>query len=389
MKSIRLGVIGIGNMGSEHCRMLMAGKVPELCIAAVADLREERRDWARQNLPAETAVYDSGEALIVSGACDAVLIAVPHFHHELLACMALKRGLPVLCEKPIGVTTRQARNMIQAAEESGRTLALMFNQRTNCVYRALKAALASGRYGKLKRMTWIVTDWYRTQRYYDSGAWRATWKGEGGGVLLNQCPHQLDLLIWLCGMPDFVQAFCHEGKWHHIEVEDDVTAYMTFPDGGTGVFITSTGDLPGTNRLEIDCEMGKLVCENGQVRSWLLPENERFVCFESPNPWYHVQAEESLLPLDGRNEQHVGVLKAFAGHLLRGEPLVADARDGLRALLLSNAIHLSGWTGEPVSIPFDEALFESMLQQKIATSQEKDTGWHTYETDHSSTGVGC
>ena len=388
MKQIRLGVIGIGNMGSEHCRNLLSGAVPEMALTAVADLREERRSWAKKNLPTETMIYKSGDELIDSGTCEAVLIAVPHFGHAPLAVRALRSGLHVLCEKPIAVTVGQARGMLQAAEESGKTLALMFNQRTNCVYRAIRRELDSGKYGKMKRMSWIVTDWYRTQRYYDSGSWRATWKGEGGGVLLNQCPHQLDLLIWLCGMPETVRAFCHEGKWHHIEVEDDVTAYLEFPGGATGVFVTSTGDLPGTNRLEIDCEQGKLVCENGQVHSWLLPENERKVCFESLNPWYQTTPLESEPETDGKNEQHIGVMKAFAAHILRGEPLVASASDGLNALTLSNAIHLSGWTGETVRIPLDEEAFDALLQQKIDGSAGKDTTDQTYETDHSSTGSG-
>ena len=385
---IRLGVIGIGNMGSEHCRNLISGAVPELRLTAVADLREERRIWARRNLPEGTEIYSSGEELIHGSACcDAVLIAVPHYQHEPLSILAMQSGLHVLCEKPAAVMASQARRMLKTAEETGKTLALMFNQRTNCVYRAMREVLASGKLGRLKRMNWIVTDWYRTQQYYDSGSWRATWKGEGGGVLLNQCPHQLDLLIWLCGMPSAVRAFTHEGKWHHIEVEDDVTAYLEFPDGATGVFVTSTADLPGTNRLELDCELGKLVCENGQVRCWVLPENERKVCFESKNPWYKPQGmNEYLLETDGKNEQHIGVMKAFSGFLLRGEPLTADAEDGLRALTLSNAIHLSGWTGETVHFPLDEACFEAMLRERIARSVEKRTAELTFDTDHSHTG---
>ena len=251
MKKVRLGVIGIGNMGSEHCRSLTAGKCPEIELTAVADIREERRAWARQTLPDAIRVYESGSDLIRDHVCDAVLIAVPHYSHEPLTVEALKSGLHVLCEKPIAVEAAAAGRMIRAAKESGNTLALMFNQRTNCLYRKIRQVMESGEFGAIKRMNWIVTDWYRTQQYYDSGSWRATWAGEGGGVLLNQCPHQLDLLIWLCGIPVKVQAHCQNGKWHHIEVEDDVTACLEFPNGATGVFVASTGDLPGTNRLEI------------------------------------------------------------------------------------------------------------------------------------------
>jgi predicted dehydrogenase len=296
-------------------------------------------------------------------------------------------GLDVLCEKPAAVRASQAEAMIRTAERTGRTLTFMFNQRTNGCYRALKKLLQSGRLGSLKRINWIVTDWYRTQRYYDSGSWRATWAGEGGGVLLNQCPHQLDLLIWLFGMPDTVTAKCQEGKWHTIEVEDDVTAFFEFPCGATGVFVTSTGDLPGTNRLEIDCERGKVVCEDGEIRIRELKENERDICFTSDDPWYRGEMQDYLLETDSGNPQHAGVINAFAAHLLRGEPLTAKAEDGLRELELSNAIHLSGWTGETLRIPVSKERFDGELDKRIAGSRNTKTGDITYETNHNGTGA--
>jgi len=387
VEKIRLGVIGIGNMGSEHCRNLTAGKCPEIELAAVADVREERREWAQRELPESVKVYPSGRDLIRDGVCDAVLIAVPHYLHEQLTIQALSHGLDVLCEKPISVEAAAGRRMLRCAATSGKTLALMFNQRTNCVYRTIQNIMQNQELGAIKRMNWIVTDWYRTQKYYDSGSWRATWGGEGGGVLLNQCPHQLDLLIWLCGMPVKVQAHCHEGKWHHIEVEDDVTAYLEFGNGATGVFTASTGDLPGTNRLEIDCEKGKLICEDGKIRCWRLQENERETCFNSENPWYQCEAKEEEIQTDGENPQHVGVLNAFAAHLLHGDPLTADAEDGLRALQLSNAIHYSGWTGKMVNVPVPEDRFHEMLSTKIAGSTVRKTGDITYESDHTGTGA--
>ena len=381
MNTIRLGMIGIGNMGSEHCRLILGGKCPEISLTAVADPRPERRAWAEKTLPG-VQVFRDGQELIGSGCCEAVLIAVPHFHHEPLAIAALEAGLHVLCEKPAAVQADRAEQMIRAAEKAGKTLTFMYNQRTNCVYRKLKEMIDSGEIGTLKRVSWLITDWYRTQMYYDSGAWRATWAGEGGGVLLNQCPHQLDLLIWLCGTPCAVTAQCREGKWHHIEVEDDVSALLEFPDGATGVFVASTGDLPGTNRLEIDCEKGKLVCENGQVRIWRLPVSERELCFSSDDPWYRETAETGILKTDGENPQHAGVINAFAAHLLRGEKLVAGAEDGLRELELSNAIHLSGWIGERVEIPVSTELFDRELEKRIAGSKTRNVADVTYVTDH-------
>ena len=381
-ESIRLGIIGIGNMGSEHCRLILGGKCSEISLTAVADLRPERRDWARETLPG-VQVFGDGRELIGSGCCEAVLIAVPHFQHEPLAVAALEAGLHVLCEKPAAVQADRAEQMIRAAKKAGKTLTFMFNQRTNCLYREMKRILDSGELGALKRMNWIITDWYRTQQYYDSGSWRATWAGEGGGVLLNQCPHQLDLLIWLCGMPSAVTAQCREGKWHHIEVEDDVSALLEFPNGATGVFVASTGDLPGTNRLEVDCERGKLVCEDGQVKIRKLEVNEREICFTSDNPWYRCEAQTAVARTDGENPQHAGVINAFAAHLLRGEKMVAEPEDGLRALQLSNALHLSGWSGKRVEIPVPPEEFDRELAKRIAGSRIRESRDITYETDHS------
>ena len=387
MRKIRIGVIGIGNMGSEHCRNLLSGSCPEIELAAAADLRPDRIRWAEENLPENVHIYPSGSRLIAEEDCDAVLIAVPHFQHEEMATEALRHGLHVLCEKPIAVETAAARRMIRTAEETGKTLALMFNQRTNGMYRKIRKMLERNELGAIKRVNWIVTDWYRTQQYYDSGSWRATWAGEGGGVLLNQCPHQLDLLIWLCGMPVQVQAQCLNGKWHDIEVEDDVSAWLLFENGATGVFVTSTGDLPGTNRLEIDGERGRLVCENGHIRCTKLSVNEREICFGSRDPWYREEAAEEDIPYDSDNPQHIGVLNRFAAHLLRGEPLTADAEDGLRALQLSNAIHFSAWREETVRIPVPEEDFHEELQKRIAGSHSRKTGNVTYESDHTGTGA--
>ena len=383
---IRLGMIGIGNMGSEHCRLILSGGTPEIELACVADPRADRRAWAQETLPAGTRIYEDGEALIRARECNAVLIATPHALHPPLSEMALRAGLHVLSEKPAGVSTRQLHTVIAAAKETGLTYALMFNQRTNCLYRAMKSLLDSGELGDMKRVTWIITDWYRTQAYYDSGSWRATWAGEGGGVLLNQCPHQLDLLQWLCGMPKSVRAFCREGQWHDIEVEDDVTAYLAYENGASGAFIASTGDLPGTNRLEIDCDRGKLVCEDGQVKLWRLPYSEKTYYRQSKTAYIQTDAKPEILQTDGENQQHTGVLNAFAAHILHGTPLVADGEEGIRALMLSNAMHLSSWTDRPVTLPIDEAEFERLLAEKQRHSRLKHVQDITFTTDHYGTG---
>lgn len=380
MEKVKLGVIGLGNMGSGHTQNILAGKTPEITLAAVADRREARRAWAQDNLPG-VPLFTEGSQLIRSGLCDAVLIATPHYQHPTLAQEAFSQGLHVMCEKPAGVYTKAVREMNAAADQSGKVFAMMFNQRTNCLYRKMRQMVQEGQLGQLKRVNWIITDWYRTQIYYDSGDWRATWSGEGGGVLLNQCPHQLDLLQWICGLPQRVQAFCHEGKWHDIEVEDDVTAYLEFPGGATGVFVTTTGDAPGTNRFEVTGTLGKLVCEDGALRFWRLAQDERDFCRTSQEGFQKPDCQEVPIETDGENPQHVGVLNAFAANILRGEPLVADGREGIGGLTLSNAMHLSSWLQKPVDIPFDEELFLQELDRRRASSRKKEGAAITFNTE--------
>lgn len=372
MDKVRLGIIGIGNMGSSHAKNIIEGKTPDIELTAVADRKEDRRKWAKETLPESVKIFTEGTELMDSKVCDAVIVAVPHYQHPELTIYGLQHGLHVLCEKPAGVYTKQVREMIEVSEKSDKVFAMMFNQRTNCVYRKMHELVHSGELGAIKRVNWIITDWYRTQIYYDSGAWRATWNGEGGGVLLNQCPHQLDLLTWICGVPTKVRAFCHEGKWHDIEVEDDVTAYMEFENGATGVFVTTTGDAPGTNRFEIDLEMGKLVCEDDKLILHRLAVNEREFCKTATDGFAKPECIVEEVETDGRNEQHVGVMNAFANKILGKGELVAPGREGINGLMLSNAMHLSSWTDQTVTLPVDEDKFLELLNERRATSRVKE-----------------
>lgn len=380
MEKVRLGIIGIGNMGTNHAKSIVEGRAPEVELTAVADLRESRRTWCRENLPENVAVFEQAKDLMASGLCDAVLLSVPHYQHPELSIAAMDQGLHVLCEKPAGVYTKQVRAMNDHAAKSDRVFAMMFNQRTNCVYRKMHELVKSGELGAIKRVNWIITDWYRTQSYYDSGDWRATWDGEGGGVLLNQCPHNLDLIQWICGMPSRVQAFCHNGKWHDIEVEDDVTAYLEYPNGATGVFITTTADAPGTNRFEITLEKGKLVCENNELILHKLAVSEREFCKTAKGGFDKPECTVTKVETDGLNEQHIGVIKAFAGRILHGTPLVAQGEEGINGLTLSNAMHLSSWLGHGVDLPFDEDLFLEELNKRRSASRKKETADVVFDT---------
>ncbi len=367
MSKVRLGIIGIGNMGSSHIRNYLDGKMPEIEIAAVCDIKPDRLEWAKETLP-DAKRFDNATALMESGEVEAVLIATPHYDHPPLVIEALEKGLHVMSEKPAGVYTKQVREMNAVAEKSDKVFGIMFNQRTNCLYRKAHELVHSGEFGELKRVTWIITDWYRTQAYYNSGGWRATWSGEGGGVLLNQCPHQLDLWQWICGMPEKITAVCHEGKWHNIEVEDDVMIYAQYANGATGTFITTTGDYPGTNRLEITLDRAKLICENDKLLIEELTVGTAENTATSKEGFAKIETKEYEAELDGRNEQHSEVMNKFAAAILRGEPLTASGAEGINGLTISNAAFLSSWLGKEVTLPIDEDLFYNLLQDKIKNS---------------------
>lgn len=371
-EKVKLGIIGVGNMGSSHLKNYVKGVLPEIEVTAVADINPERLAWAKSVTP-DVKTFDTASALMDSGEVEAVLIATPHYFHPPLVIEALNKGLHAMSEKPAGVYTKQVREMNAVAEKSGKVFGIMFNQRTNCLYRKAHELVHSGVYGPIKRVTWIITDWYRTQAYYNSGGWRATWAGEGGGVLLNQCPHQLDLWQWICGMPSKINAVCHEGKWHDIEVEDDVMIYADYPNGATGTFITTTGDFPGTNRLEITLDKAKMICENGVLTVTEVSKSVSEYTKEAKEGFGKIEATTFEAELDGRNLQHVEVVNKFAAAILRGEPLVASGLEGINGLMISNAAFLSSWLGRPVELPIDEDLYYEMLQQKIKTSNYQKT----------------
>ena len=294
MEKIRIGILGLGNMGSSHAKKILAGECPEITLAAVCDIKEERREWAKTELGEGVPCFADGDEMMDSGLIDALVVAVPHYDHPVYAIKAMKKGLNVLIEKPAGVYTEQVLEMNRVADECGVVFAIMMNQRTNCVYRKMREIVQSGEMGAIKRTNWIITDWYRPNAYYASGDWRATWSGEGGGVLLNQCPHNLDLWQWICGMPSKVHAKLHFGKWHDIEVEDDVSAYVEYDNGATGIFVTTTADTPGTNRFEITLEKGKIVADKKSLKLWKCEENMTEPEFSAVNtkPFGHMTFTE-------------------------------------------------------------------------------------------------
>ena len=375
MDKVRLGIIGFGAMGKPVAKWLIDEKQsPEINVTAICDFAAKALDSAKETYKdTEIKFFDDAEAMMDSGEIDAVYIAVPHYDHPVLAIKAFKRGLHVMLEKPAGVYTKAVREMNAEAEKAGVKFGMMFQSRTSALYQKAKEILSSGRMGQIRSVNWLITTWFRSQKYYDSGAWRATWAGEGGGVLLNQCPHQLDLLQWLCGMPEEITAKCSVAQWHDVEIEDDVIATFKYKNGAMGSFITSTGIYPGTNRLEIALDKGAIIIENGKLTvkelnvdlSTYTGKEEGYL-FATPN----VTTVNYDFP-QNKTAGHALMLSAFASAIIRGTDLIAGAQDGLNELTLSNAMYLSAWTDSTIKLPMDEDLFYEKLKALQATSKHK------------------
>jgi predicted dehydrogenase len=363
MEDLRLGIIGLGNMGQFHANSIAAGKIAHCRLTAVCD--QDQRQLSKY-LPARG--FLSSSELINSSEVDAVLIATTHYSHTTIGMSALQAGLHVLIEKPLSVHKADCERLLAAHRGTKQVFAAMFNQRTDPCYLKLREMIRNDELGTVRRINWIVTHWFRTAVYYASSSWRATWAGEGGGVLLNQSPHQLDLWQWLFGMPSKVRAFCQFGRYHDIEVEDDVTAYFEYENGATGVLIASTGEAPGTDRLEIAAERGRVIIESDRFH-WTrndVPMSE--FSKQSPDAFAKPATSEREIPIAGRGGQHTEVLQNFVDAILFGKCLIAPAEEGIHSVELANAMLFSSDTETTVSLPLDAKPFEQWLSDKIKNS---------------------
>lgn len=363
---LRIGVIGVGNIGSAHATALKNGMVANAALSALCDNDPRRLEALKKEYPSVPLFKDSDE-LLKSDTVDAVVVSTPHYDHPVIALNAFRHGLHVLSEKPVGVFCQNVREAVNLAKASGKVYAVMFNQRTNPLYRRAYDIVQKGELGCLKRTLWTVTNWYRKDAYYASSAWRATWSGEGGGVLMNQAPHNLDLWQWICGMPTSVRAECRT-RFHDIEVEDEATILARYANGAEGIFITSTGDYPGSNRLEISGTKGALIIENGTLTHYKAAIDEREFCKT-------VDAVENKIDTvvykDDGTGGHICVLQNFVRAVLFGETPVATAEEALNELTLANAAYLSAWKNQTVSLPFSDDVYLTLLKEKIENSQKK------------------
>lgn len=368
MQLVRFGVIGLGAMGSFHVGYF--DRVQGATLTAVCDMDAARVDRAAAGYEAKSPGakvqrFTAYQDMLASGAVDAVLIATPHFQHPEISLAAFERGVHVLSEKPVAVTVKQARQMNEAhAKRPGVKFGLMYQMRTTPLYSKMRELILEGELGEVARITWLVTDWFRTWTYYASGGWRATWAGEGGGVLINQCPHNLDLIQWTTGQsPSRVTAVAFVGKTHPIEVEDEVSAILEYPSGAIGHFITTTGEAPGTNRFEVAGDRGKLVAENGKLMFHRTRGSIRQIretskeVFATPETWAIEVPLGKEVP-----EPHRLIVENFIRAIQSDEPLIAPGEEGVKGLELGNAMLLSGLGRKPVTLPLNADEFDQFLK---------------------------
>lgn len=384
MNNLKIAVIGIGNMGLAHAACIAENKIKGMSLAAVCDICDKKLSDFSKKYPYVKCCKNYKE-LLDARVCDGVIIAVPHPLHSEISIDAFRHGLNVMLEKPADISVSRVKTLNSEAEKSGKVFSVMFNQRTNPLFSKAREIVQSGELGELKRTVWIITNWFRTQSYYDSGDWRATWSGEGGGVLLNQAPHNLDLWQWICGMPESVTAFCDVAKHHRIEVEDDATLFTRYKNGATGVFMTSTGEYPGTNRLEISGDLGKLVLENGVLKHYILKESVNRVITDSKQGFPQIDYDYEEIRQDKPETSHMGILQNFANAVLHGEKLIAPGSDGINELMLSNAAYLSEWQGNTVvRLPFDCALYDRLLAERANCSKHAESTIGSVSSKHTS-----
>lgn len=366
MDKVRIGIIGMGNMGRFHANDLLDGKVPRGELAAVGSTSPHKLEEYKEK---GVQIFGSGKEMIASGAIDALLIATPHYQHTSLGVAALEAGLHIMVEKPISAHKADAERLIAAAAaRPDQVFGAMFQLRVEPRYQKIRELVQGGELGDLVRVLWIMTDWFRSEAYFQSGGWRATWKGEGGGVLLNQCLHQLDAMQWITGMPSKVRSHVGIGRWHDIEVEDDVTCYMEFANGASGAFITSSGETPGSNRFEIAGTKGRLILENDTLTLTRneVPSDEW--CKTSKIGFQKPETTVEEIPIPGADAAHASLMTNFVNAILDGEALIAPGVEGLGSVELANVMVYSGLLNESVDLPMDGAAWEAKLNELIANS---------------------
>ncbi|MAQ10247.1 MAG: oxidoreductase [Gammaproteobacteria bacterium] len=354
---VRVGVVGTGNIGSQHILLLQSGKIKGAQLAATASR-------SASSLQTDVPHFKDYREMFSHADINAVLIATPTMSHVEIAQAAIQCGLPIMMEKPLAMSVGQAEKLLALVPDHLQ-FAIMLSQRFDPAYARLKQLLMNNAIGNLQRIGWTMTKWYRPDIYYKVSRWRGTWPGEGGGLLINQCIHNLDVLQWLVGLPDSITAKVGFGKHHDIDVEDEVSAIMTFDNGAIGTLTASSGEAPGVNRLEIVGDRGSLILEHGVIDVLRADENVRTHCRTTHEMFGMPVFDREVIEITEESNQHAAVLQNFVDSLEIGSELLTPTEQGLGSLQLANGILLSAWNNETVTVPIDTNQYEARLQEKI------------------------
>ena len=371
MQKMRVGITGIGFIGCLHAKNILDGNVPNGELVGVVARSQRSVNKVKETLGNHIRIFQSDEEMFNSKLIDGVIIATPHYAHPEQGMAAFQKNLHVLMEKPVGVFTSNVRELNQAALASKKKFALMFNLRAKPLFKKIKSLLAEKTIGDIQRIYWNITDFYRSQAYYDSNEWRATWSGEGGGVLINQAAHYLDLFQWFFGMPTSLRADCHWGKYRNIEVEDDVTAYLNFANGAQAIFHVSTGEVCGSNRLEIVGDSGKIVLESPDITLYKSVMSGSEFNKTNKDVWAAPTFTKEVFTFEDHALSHADITSNWINACFQNEAIIAPGLEGIDSLLLSNAMYLSSWKDATINFPFNENEFTQLIQQKAKNSKPR------------------
>ncbi len=364
----KIGIVGLGPIGGLHADNLLQNKIPGAELACVCEQRpvDEKKF-------AGLRIYNDMDKMLSAGGFDALIIATPSFTHFPLAKKALERGFHALVEKPMALCSEDALELADIAKRSGKVLAVMLNQRTAPLYSKIREMVESGEIGRINRVSWTMSNWYRPDIYFASSSWKGTWKGEAGGVLINQSIHNIDIWAWIFGLPKTLRAWCQFGKYHNIEVEDEVCCRMELSNGASSTFISSTGEYPGSNRLVIAGDKAFVVAESGKLKIFrFVNETLESYTYGTKYIFGSPEVEEEEIEFFGAGEQHAGVVSNFVEAINGDAELLYTPEQGALSLQMANAMLMSAWTNKDVSFPFDHALYKKMLSEKIAFSHLRE-----------------
>lgn len=365
-EKVRAVVIGFGGMGRQYVSMIHEGQIEGMELAGVCCRNAAGQAEIKSLYPKANIYRDVAATFEHAGEFDAVVIVTPHTTHVEIGKMAAKAGKHILMDKPAGVTTKEVKELIAAAHKAGISFSMIFNTRFSGAYEKVKEMLLEGTAGKLVRAVWICNTWYRTPAYHRSAPWRSTWKGECGGLLINQCQHYLDIWQWLLGMPDQVYASVDYGKYNDFTVDDSVDLQFFYENGLHGTFISASGETPSVNRLELWGTKGRLCLKDGVKLTFdenVMSTEE----FARVNTDIYGKLDHRIREISVKPQGETGyrrLFQNFTDHIRKGVPLLTDGNDGLRTLTLANGAYLSSWLGRKVDFPIDDDEYARRLEEK-------------------------